>query len=85
MGAGLQRAYAAAAVTRLTDQQRSVLAVMTERWMTADEIAEAAGLGGYSPRETAARIANRLSRDFVLDKGGTRAAPLWRRTQKLHG
>jgi hypothetical protein len=85
MGAGLQRAFAATAVTRLTDQQRSVVAVMSDEWMTADQIAQAAGIGGFSPRETAARIANRLARDFVIDKGGTRMAPTWRRTRRMHG
>lgn len=85
MGAGLQRAFAATAITRLTDQQRGILAVMSDQWMSADQIADAAGLKGFSPRETASRVANRLARDYVLEKGGTRHAPLWRRTQRLWG
>jgi len=85
MGAGIQRAFAAAAITRLTGQQRGVVAIMSDEWMTADQIAQAVGIGGTSPRETAARIANRLARDLVIDKGGTRAVPMWRRTRRLHG
>ncbi len=79
MGAGLRRAFAATAMTRLTDQQRSVLSVVGDEWIDSDAIAEAAGIKGYSPREIAARVANALAKDFVLEKGGTRSAPKWRR------
>lgn len=79
MGAGLRRAFAATARTRLTDRQKTVLAVMGDTWMTADQIAEATGIKGYSPREMVSRTANELARQFVLEKGGTRSAPTWRR------
>ncbi len=78
MGAGLKRATAATALTRLTDGQRSVLAATGDRWMDLDALTEAAGIGGASPRETTARIANRLVREFVLDKEGPRTSPRWR-------
>ncbi len=79
MGAGLQRAFAATALTRLSDRQRSILAVLSDEWMTSDQIAAAAGVQGYSPREIAATAANRLAKDFLAEKGGTRSHPLWRR------
>jgi len=78
MGAGLKRATAATAMTRLTDGQRSVLAAMGDQWMDLDALTKAADVGGVSPRETTARIANALVRSFVLDKEGARASPKWR-------
>lgn len=80
MGAELQRAIATTAMSRLTDRQRRVLAVMGAEWMNSNQIATAANIRGYSPREIAARTANALAREYVLEKGGTRSAPLWRKT-----
>lgn len=78
MGKGLQRAFAATARTRITDKQRAILAVMTYEWKSADQIADDANVKGYSPREIAAKVANKLTLEYILEKGGTRQAPRWR-------
>ena len=79
MGEGLKRAFAATAMTRMTEQQKLVFGVLTQDWMTADQIADATGIKGYSPREIVSKAANSLTKNHVIEKGGTRQKPVWRR------
>lgn len=81
MGAGLQRALAATALTRLNPDQRKVHETLTHDWMNLDELADKANIRCSSPRETAARHANRLVKLYLAEKSGSRAKPVWRRKQ----
>ena len=79
MGAGLQRAFAATAISRLTDRQRQVYDALTHDWLSALEIADKAQIKTYSGRETAAKFAIQLTKLGLAEKGGTRSQPVWRR------
>ena len=79
MEKGLQRASAATALTRLNPGQKHVLEIIGTEWVSLDQLAEAYTLPSFSRRETAARHANSLVKSFLLEKGGTRSFPQWRR------
>jgi hypothetical protein len=79
MGAGLQRAFAAARRTNLTPRQAQVLKALDDEFARPDLIAARAGVRTSSPRETAAKYCIQLVTLGLAEKGGTPAYPKWRK------
>lgn len=79
MGAGLQRAFAAARRTNLTPRQEQTLMALTDQFETPDLIASRAGINTYSPRETAAKYCIQLVKLGLAEEGGAPHYPKWRK------
>lgn len=81
MGDGLKRAWLAAARTRLTPRQQTVLDALTDEMSTPDQIARRARITTVSPRETASNFCRQLVKLGLAEKGGSAMFPVWRRAK----
>lgn len=78
MRRGLQPAFTAANVSRLTQPQQRILTILTSEWKTAAQIASDVGMTAAWAPAAAAKYANQLVRLDLAEKGGSHRQPVWR-------